>query len=296
MPAGAFAQDSSLFVRTAAADPPAAVSTPDPLHGPDDAHIEAQLKEAQARLEEAARQVAELSTQLSTPLIQKFSKFEGTSGQSIIGVQLDPSGGKEGARVFEVSPGGPAAEAGIRPGDIIVAVNGTPVTGESASRQVIKIIRRVKPDSKVNVRVLRDGKAREFTVTARPSPGWMAFDGAFPPIPPMQPLKPFFPMQGPLANMELATLSPQLGKYFGTDKGVLVVRAPEGGALKLEDGDVILSIDGREPKSGAHATRILSSYQPGEKIGLKIVRQRKTMDLDTTVPDGRDALNVEKTS
>ena len=45
-------------------------------------------------------------------------------------------------------------------------------------------------------------------------------------------------------DMELATISPQLGSYFGTDKGVLVVRAPTDGALKLEDGDVILAIDG----------------------------------------------------
>ena len=32
--------------------------------------------------------------------------------------------------------------------------------------------------------------------------------------------------------------------------------------------EVILAIDGREPTSGSHATRILSSYQPGEKISL----------------------------
>src|SRR5215469_61057 len=95
----------------------------------------------------------------------------------------------------------------------------------------------------------------------------------------------FFMIQGPLSNMELASLPPQLGKYFGTDKGVLVVRAPPDGALKLEDGDVILSIDGREPTSGSHATRILGSYQPGEKISLRIVRQHKNMDLEATLPD-----------
>ncbi len=88
-----------------------------------------------------------------------------------------------------------------------------------------------------------------------------------------------------LSNMELATLTPQLGKYFGTDKGVLVVRAPPDGALKLEDGDVILAIDSREPKSGSHATRILGSYQPGEKIMLRIVRQHKALQLETTVPE-----------
>src|SRR6202008_2959086 len=92
-------------------------------------------------------------------------------------------------------------------------------------------------------------------------------------------------LHGPVMDMELATLTPQLGRYFGSDKGVLVVRAPADGALKLEDGDVILAIDGRQPSSGSHATRILASYQPGEKVTLRILRQHKTLDLEATVPE-----------
>jgi S1-C subfamily serine protease len=222
------------------------------------------------------------------PIVQQFSTFNGELGQAIIGVQLDVAGGKDGAKVLGVSPGGPAAEAGIRTGDVIGAVNGKETKGEEGSRQVVKILRDVKPDSKVNVRVLRDGTAKDFTVTARPRPAFVGFARALPAMPAMPALppgKPFFMMQGPLSNMELASLTPQLGKYFGTDKGVLVVRAPPDGVLKLEDGDVILSIDGREPTSGSHATRILGSYQPGEKISMRIVRQHKNMDLDTTLPD-----------
>jgi len=83
--------------------------------------------------------------------------------------------------------------------------------------------------------------------------------------------------------MELVSLTPQLGRYFGTDKGVLVVRAPKD--FKLEDGDVILSIDGREPMSGSHATRILGSYQPGEKISIKLMRQQKTVNVETALPE-----------
>src|SRR5438105_15479850 len=70
-----------------------------------------------------------------------------------------------------------------------------------------------------------------------------------------------------------------------SDKGVLVLRAPADGALKLEDGDVILAIDGRQPTSGSHATRILSSYQPGEKLTLRIIRQHKTLELGATLPE-----------
>jgi len=99
----------------------------------------------------------------------------------------------------------------------------------------------------------------------------------------------------PLMDMELATLTPRLGSYFGSDKGVLVVRAPADGALKLEDGDVILAIDGREPVSGSHATRILGSYQPGEKIVLRVLRQHKTLQLDAMLPPGSGPARSDET-
>jgi C-terminal processing protease CtpA/Prc len=273
--------------------PGAVLAAPDPppaVEKGGEADLEAKLDSAREKLQEAAQEVAELTNQLNRPFFQQFSTFNAGFGRAIIGVQLDPSGGNDGAHVLEVSPGGPAAEAGVRAGDVIVAVNATEVKGEDATRQVIKIIRVAKPDSKLKLRVLRNGKPLELTVTPRPGPGVMAFEGAFPEMPAMPPtpamprLNPLFMVQGPLSNLELATLTPQLGKYFGTDKGVLVVRAPPDGALKLEDGDVLLAVDGREPKSGSHATRILSSYQPGEKVTLRIVRQHKTLDLEATVP------------
>jgi len=287
MPFGALAQGLAPAA-PASPMPPATAAAPAAPRVDDsqDPALEAQLEAARDKLEAAAREVAELSSQLGGPIVERFSTFNGPFGRGIIGVQLDSSN-KEGARVMGVSPGGPAAEAGIRTGDVIVAINGKDVKGEEATRQVVKILRDVKPDSKVNVRVLRDGKTENFAVTVRPRPGVMAFDGARIPevLPPLPPMNHFFMVQGPMSNMELATLTPQLGKYFGTEKGVLVVRAPADGALKLEDGDVILAIDGREPTSGSHATRILGSYQPGEKVSMKIVRQHKTMDLQTTVPE-----------
>jgi S1-C subfamily serine protease len=281
----------------ALAEPPAAAAD-SARHAADQASLDAQLEAARKQLEAAAHQVAELSAQLSRPVIESFiddgdldldmDMYAGDEhGRAIIGVQLDPAPGGQGARVREVSPGGPAAEAGIRVGDVITAVNGTEVKGENPARQVLKLMRSVKPDSKVSVRVLRDGSPREFTVTARPGP---AFFYAFKGMPGMHeellagPHGPLL-LHGSVMDMELATLTPQLGRYFGSDKGVLVVRAPADGALKLEDGDVILAIDGREPQSGSHATRILSSYQPGEKVTLRIVRLHKTMDLDTVLPE-----------
>jgi C-terminal processing protease CtpA/Prc len=259
----------------------------------DDAKLEAQLESARKQLDEAAHEVAELTTKLSRPVIESFMELDSEHGRAIIGVQLDPALGGPGARVREVSPGGPAAEAGIRAGDVIVAVNGAEVKGENPARTVMRLMRPVKPDDKVSVRVLRDGAPHEFTVVARAGPGLFLADLPHFEGPELLGGHHDMLIRGPVMDMELATLTPQLGRYFGSEKGVLVVRAPSAGALKLEDGDVILAIDGREPASGSHATRILASYQPGEKVRLRIVRLHKTLDLETTLPDRTEHRHAE---
>jgi C-terminal processing protease CtpA/Prc len=254
--------------------------------------LDARLAEAQARLEKAAHDVAELSSEIGGPLMDKFMVFNGEGpSRAIIGVQLDSESGKGGARIQEVSPGGPADEAGLHVGDVITAINGTDVKGDSPARQVMHVMHEIAPESKVKVRITREGKSRDFVVTARRG---ATFFGMQHPNIPLPPIPPGFPeagvstfgpvmIHGQLGEMELATLTPQLGRYFGTDKGVLVVRAPKD--FKLEDGDVILAIDGREPSSGSHATRILSSYQSGEKITIKLMRQQKTVNVETTLPE-----------
>jgi len=259
--------------------------------------LDAELADARARLDEAAHEVAELSSQMSGPLVDHMmSIYQDGQPHAVLGVQLDERSGKDGARVQEVSPGGPAAEAGLKAGDVITSINGADVKGDHTARQVMHAMRDVGPDSKVKLKVLRAGKSQDFVVTARPG---MAFRmhpmPSIPPIPPIPPMPPYAPghdagerfgpifIHGPLGEMELVSLTPQLGKYFGTDKGVLVVRAPKD--FKLEDGDVILAIDGREPTSGSHATRILGSYQPGEKIAIKVMRQQKTVNVETTLPE-----------
>ena len=258
--------------------------------------LDAKLAAARLRLEQAAHEVAELATQMGEPVLEKFMISGKGAPRAVIGVQLDTDSGKDGARIREVSPGGPAAEAGLRAGDVIVAINGTDVMGEESARQVVHLMHDVAPESKVKVRILREGKPGDFIITTRPGmgfrtggifgphelPGPLAFQfgphGDLPFSPPMM-------IHGPLADMELVTLTPQLGRYFGTDKGVLVVRASREQGYKLEEGDVILAIDGRQPTSGSHATRILSSYQPGEKIAIRLMRQHKMLSVEATLPD-----------
>jgi S1-C subfamily serine protease len=85
--------------------------------------------------------------------------------------------------------------------------------------------------------------------------------------------------------VELVTLDEDLGAYFGTSEGLLVVRAPGDSDLGLRSGDVILSIDGRAPTSPSHALRILRSYDQGESVSMQIMRNKSRTTVDFMVPE-----------
>ncbi len=263
----------------------------------DEAKARKQLAEARERLDKAAREVAELSTKLGERTRgQAMQRFETMGEQrSILGVQIDSDPGK-GVRVIRVSPGGPAEEAGLRDQDVIVAIDGVELTGASPDRMLVTKMREVKPDEKVKVRVLRDGKRKDYVVIARampqrnvyfrthPEAGATAVGaGGFGGAPMIHTFRNFLP--GEFEGLELASITPKLGAYFGVNEGVLVVQAPKDGAFKLEDGDVLQSIDGRKPEDGAHALRILRSYKSGEKLNLSVLRQRKPVTVAVTMPD-----------
>jgi putative serine protease PepD len=96
-----------------------------------------------------------------------------TSGQSLVkpavgvSVQDDPNG-SEGAYVAKVTPGGPADKAGVKQGDLIVALDGHDIT--SAGDFVDQVIGHAPGQSSV-VQVQRDGKVINLTVTYTTSGG-----------------------------------------------------------------------------------------------------------------------------
>ena len=76
----------------------------------------------------------------------------------------------------------------------------------------------------------------------------------------------------PLGDLELAPVNEDLGSYFGTSDGVLVINVPKDSKLNLKSGDVILSVDGRKPTSPPHLMRILESYDKNETFRIEVMR------------------------
>ena len=210
-----------------------------------------------------------------------------------------------GAYVDAVTPNGPAANAGIRSGDLITRVGAKSVlTGESSSSadreslpglRLIELAATLQPNDTVPVEYRRGKERRTVTVVTgdeptivfRGRPGAAAFDFRYPSesrtaLPDGEDIFVAGPLLygSPLAHLELAPLNADLGQYFGATTGVLVISVPRDFELGLKGGDVVLAVDGRRPGSPSHLLRILRSYRDSESFKVDVLRNRKRMAVE----------------
>jgi len=265
--------------------------------------MEEKLRAAEARMAEAAREIAEI-TKERLPRIAQIEHRFALASKPRLGVTIestDEPGPVEGVTILGVSPGSAASDAGLRSGDIMTAVDEESLSADScneSNKRLLKVLEVVEEGDVLNIEYLRDGKVGSVEVEPRivadSTFAWTSKQGHDFKMPPM-PVAPEmierfkmefgFPWAGTgLGDLELVELSEGLGRYFGADSGLLVVAAPKSDAFDLRDGDVIQSIDGREPKDVRHAMRILGSYSAGEKLQLGIMRDRKKIKIDVEIP------------
>jgi C-terminal processing protease CtpA/Prc len=279
--------------------------------------LEKQLEQARQQLSEDARKVAQLSLQLNGDAMNRMAEAQARmvklKHRGFLGVDLDDYEGTDskgaGVEISGVNPGGPADKAGLREGDVITGINGSNFKAsgdDSPGDKLTEFMRDTKPGDSLKVAYTRDGKSATATVTAGSVDEIDRFAfGGIPPMPPMPPMAPMAPMppdapMAPMApwrgmnmyfgsgnrwgEMQLVAVTPGLGQYFGTDKGLLVLHMRKDSALQLQEGDVIVQVGGRDPGSPPHAMRILSSYGPGETVKLDIMRKGKPLSLNVTMP------------
>ena len=86
----------------------------------------------------------------------------GSAQTPVIGVRLDMQFTGPGAKVIEVTEGGPAKAAGLRVDDIILAVNGQQIAD---STQAIVTIRANAPGDEVTLSIIRDGQPQDLRLT-----------------------------------------------------------------------------------------------------------------------------------
>jgi type II secretory pathway component PulC len=268
------------------------------------AGTEAQLEEAQARLEAAAREIAELTARIvgevGVSALARIEELARRPRPVMLGIAVGPVGEAEaqedGVLVLGVTPGSSADESGIRSGDVLVSFGDTRLDwadGTSPVNKLLEGLREVEPGTEVTLAYRRNGDAHTASVEARPW-SWAAalsregerLREGMPPGAMRLHMRHF--MADHWGDMELAALSPGLAEYFDTADGVLVVRAPSDTTLGLQDGDVIVDIAGRTPADPGHVVRILRSYAPGERLVMTVVRKGERQQLQADVPGARE--------
>jgi predicted metalloprotease with PDZ domain len=252
--------------------------------------VRMRLDAARARLDAAAQECGDLATKLAESEMNGMHRVHGH--RALLGVGLGEAVDGVGVRLASVSPGGPAAAAGLKAGDVIIGLEGQK---PRSSRALAAHIHALAPSTDVELDYERNGQRNRVTV--RTTDDQMAIDWdphivfknldidkTFAQLPQVREFAMVRPFGNPWRDMELATLSKSLGRYFGAERGVLVVQAPAAAKGALLDGDVITAIDGREPTDVAHTLRALSAHAAGDKVHLGLLRDHQAVQVDLTVP------------
>lgn len=175
-----------------------------------------------------------------------------------------------GALIGQVVPDSPAAEAGLKEGDVILEVNGKKITDPRHLRLTIS---QLAPKSKATLKVIRDGKERNVTATL----GALASDGRGGAAEGESEGKGDSKVEQ-LDGVEVGDLDNQTRQQLEIPariKGALVTKvAPDSKAHEagLQEGDVIMEIN-RQPVTDAEHAVQLSEKAKGDRVLVRIYRQ-----------------------
>jgi len=204
-----------------------------------------------------------------------------------------------GVEVKRVDENSPASKAGLKENDVVLEVNGKPMTD---IEQFQMTIGEVQPGMKVNLTIWRDGAKKSVAATLAERP-----DSAFPylgpdspnaPMPPMPPLPqafgnalPAFPADAPAVGFVGAPLNSQMAEFFGVKEGVLVWQVAPGTSAEhagLKAGDVVVKVNGTPVTNPREITGLVRSS--GKKmIVFSVVRNKKEITLNVEVSENRES-------
>lgn len=181
-----------------------------------------------------------------------------------MGTRLGVGAGR-GVLVSEVVPGGPAALAGIKAGDVITAIGDRPV-GTTNDLQLEVMYRAVGEE--VTVSILRDGKPLSLKVVLRERPEETA------PAPQPEPGKEKF-------GLTVEAITPELAARYSLRRttGVVVTRVAAGSRAHwagIAVGDVIVEVNRQAVGSLADWNRIVAGLGERDEVLLTVVRGERT--------------------
>jgi serine protease Do len=196
----------------------------------------------------------------------QFTQSDTEQGQSL----LKANGVTEGVFVQSVVPGGPSDKAGMKAGDIILAINGKPLhTGDD----LVDVVTTTPIGQAVNMTVLHDGKHENLKVIV----GDLAqlFPESFggevkPEAAAGEPAEQVFGM-----DIQPLTASQRQSRSIKETGGVLISNVEPGSFahdVQLESDDVLLSINNKPVATVADVQHISATLKPGEAVQFRVLR------------------------
>jgi serine protease Do len=167
----------------------------------------------------------------------------------------------QGILIAQVSEDSPAANAGLRQGDVIVAYRGDPVTDVGSFRNAVSLTR---PGNSEQLTILRNGKRKTVTVTI----GKLTKDKVA--------------AQGPAQStaelgLTIQTVTPELARQFEINpgKGVVVTEVQSGSIAALagiEPGVLILQVNRKPVNSATEFSRAVNQSSADKRVLLLIYK------------------------
>jgi serine protease Do len=190
-------------------------------------------------------------------------KAHGSVTRGWLGVQIQPVTAAmadslglakaQGAIVDSAQSGSPAAKAGLEAGDVITAVNGSPVKD---ARDLARRIAMLTPDSTVKLDILRQGQAKSVSVTLATMPDQQQASVA-------GPQRPTDSASHGVPHLGLSVAPAGTIAGAGAEGVVVVAVDPDGPAAEagFRTGNVILDVGGKPVASANDVVTALKQAQ-----------------------------------
>lgn len=205
---------------------------------------------------------------------ERFKKIE-MGQRPILGVYENTEVNEQGLVISSVVSGKGAEAAGLKGGDVVVKVDGKPITGTVTLRGALE---NHKPGDQVSVVYLRDGKSMQANVV-------LSTDGySFSHKVERDPCKVFIGVYTSGNALE--------GRGLRVNGVIDGTPAKESG---VQPGDVILEFNGQAVNNHQELTGRRDDQKPGDAFTLTVLRDGKTMEIDARFKSCDTPTPVEET-
>ena len=175
----------------------------------------------------------------------------------------------KGILIAQVEKNSPAAEAGLKAGDVIVRYDGREV---NEVHQLRDLVAGTAPGTKVKLEIMREGKPQTLAATV----GKQSAEASVVPLRPAGTTLEKF-------GLSVETLTPDLAKQLGVqedEKGVAIADVASGSVAAmagLQKGDVIVEADRQKVESVSELGKVLENAKDKQALLLLIQRQGQSM-------------------